>query len=301
MNMKQWLGRSVLMLAASLCVLTFTMESAEAGRLGGGRSIGKQSSSVSQQRQAAPQQAPAAAPQSAAQPQRNRWLGPLAGLAAGLGIAALLSHFGLGAGVANFVMIALMVMVVIFVVGFLLRKLKGASAGRRPAYESEYRFSHLGQETVAGPAPQSSGGYTPSNPLTEQHPVATSSAAIPAGFDTENFVRNAKVMFLRLQAAFDVCNQDDLREFTSPEMFAELKLQLQERSNATQKTDVVTLNAELLSVETHSAEYLASVRFSGMLREAADQAASPIDEVWNFSRSVSGSGGWVLAGIQQLN
>lgn len=311
---KQWLGRSLMAFAAGLFAVTLTLDVAEAARVGGGRSIGKQSNSVTQQRQAQPTQAspsqaakPAAAPQTAPQPARNRWLGPLAGLAAGLGIAALLSHFGMGEAAANFVMMALLVMAVVFVVSFLLRKLRGASAAPAP-YRPAYQYSSVGQETVTAPPPSQLGGaYAGPQPTAQsplQHPanlVAPRPLTIPEGFDTENFVRNAKVSFIRMQAAFDAANLDDLREFTSPEMFAELRLQLQERGSAKQQTDVVTINAEMLGVETHPTESLASVRFSGMLREAVDQPASPIDEVWNFARPLDGSSGWVLAGIQQLN
>lgn len=309
MKLKQWWSRSLRILAMSgavLCIVALTMEDAAAVRLGGGRSIGRQSSGISQQRQAmpppssAPQAAPSPAPASAPSP-GNRWLGPLAGLAAGLGLAALFSHFGMGGEFSNFILLALMIMAGLFVVSFLLRKLAGNPAPRRLGYQAEYHTSYLGQETVAGPAPQATEGYRPPNPLTEQHPVAASALSIPAGFDKESFVHSAKVVFLRLQAAFDAGNQDDLREFTSPEMFAELKLQLQERGSTPQKTDVVTINADLLTVETQNNDQLASVRFSGLLREETEASATPIDEVWNFARPSGASGGWVLAGIQQLN
>lgn len=317
---KSWFGRGSMFLAAGLFAVTLTLSSTEAARVGGGRSIGKQSSTVTQQRQAQPAQssstqtaapakptaAPQTAPQPAAQPARNRWLGPLAGLAAGLGIAALLSHFGMGEGVANFLMIALLIAAVVFVISFLLRKLRGSNQTPAP-YRPAYQYSAVGQETVTAPPPSQLGGSYAGTAVAQNpaaHPanlVTPRALAIPEGFDVENFVHNAKVSFIRLQAAFDAANLDDLREFTTPEMFAELRLQLQERGSAAQRTDVVTLNAEMLGVETHATESLASVRFSGMLREEADQAANPIDEVWNFSRPLDGSSGWVLAGIQQLN
>ena len=128
--------------------------------------------------------------------------------------------------------------------------------------------------------------------------VAT--ASIPEGFDTEGFLRIAKLNFVRLQAANDTKNINDLREFVSPEMHAEIKLQMDERGNTPQQTDVVTLNAELLEVVTEGSQHIASVHFSGMIREVADAAASPFEEVWNLSKPVDGSRGWVVAGIQQL-
>ncbi len=121
---------------------------------------------------------------------------------------------------------------------------------------------------------------------------------MPANFDTEAFLRNAKVYFVRLQAAWDVGNMDDIREFTTPEMFAEVKVDLASRGTGTNQTDVVQLNADLLGVEDRGNEYLASVRFSGLIRETAGVAAEPFVEVWNLSKRTGE--GWLLAGIQQV-
>ena len=107
--------------------------------------------------------------------------------------------------------------------------------------------------------------------------------------------------FVRLQAANDAGNLEDIREFVAPELFAEIKLQLDERGKAIQQTDVVTLNAELLEVVTEPTRHIASVRFSGMIREEAGAPAAPFDEVWNLSKALEGSKGWVVAGIQQLS
>ena len=104
-----------------------------------------------------------------------------------------------------------------------------------------------------------------------------------------------------MQAAYDAGNLNDLREFTSPEMFAELKLEIEDRKGAANQTDVTTLDSQLLAVQQAGDDELASVRFSGMIREQADAPAEPFDEVWNFARPLRGEGGWVLAGIQQLS
>ena len=124
-------------------------------------------------------------------------------------------------------------------------------------------------------------------------------ASIPANFDTEGFVRNAKVNFIRLQAANDAGNLDDIREFTSPEMFAEIKLGFGERHGAAQETDVAQLNAEVLDVTEESSRYIVSVRFTGLISENK-AAAEPFDEIWHMTKPIDGSRGWVLAGIQQV-
>ncbi|HEV7616982.1 MAG TPA: Tim44-like domain-containing protein, partial [Burkholderiaceae bacterium] len=122
-----------------------------------------------------------------------------------------------------------------------------------------------------------------------------------ADFDVPGFLRNAKTYFIRLQAAWDRGDINDIREFTTPEMFAELKMQLQERGATANHTDVVSLDAELLGIEVVGDQYLASVKFSGLIKESENAPAEPFAEVWNLTKPVSGKGGWTLAGIQQLS
>ena len=122
---------------------------------------------------------------------------------------------------------------------------------------------------------------------------------VPAGFDAEGFQRIAKMIFIRLQAANDAGNLDDLREFTTPEVFAEICMQLNERRGSEQRTDVVELNADVIDVAEEDNRYIVSVRFTGLLREEADAAPAPFDEIWHLTKPRSGSGGWLIAGIQQ--
>lgn len=285
-----------LMAAALVLGFTLSVGDAEAAkRLGGGGSTGMQRQSVSPSpQQAAPtaarqptQAAPsAAAPQ--AQPKRS-WMGPLAGLAAGLGLAALASHFGFGEELASFMMMALLAMVVIGVIGYFMRK-KAAAQGHQGM---QYAGAGYGQV----PPVQD---YQPAGSAAPASAAAASAANIPAGFDAEGFVRNAKVNFIRLQAANDAGNLEDIREFTSPEMFAEIKMNFGERKGAAQETDVVQLNAEVLDVTEESSRYVVSVRFTGLIREDKNAAAEAFDEIWHMTKPADGSRGWVLAGIQQV-
>ncbi len=259
---------------------------AEAKRLGGGSSFGMQRSvtprpAPAPTRQATPAPTAPASPTAAPAPKRS-WLGPIAGLAAGLGIASLLSHFGLGEEFASILMIALLAMAVVFVLKLLMRRSAPSPAPMRYAGV---------EDAVVSPAPTPTFGGS-------GEPTAPS---LPQGFDGEAFLRIAKLNFVRLQAANDARNLDDMREFVSPEVFAEIKMQMDERGDVEQQTDVVTLNAELLEVVTEAERHIASVRFNGMIRETSDGAATPFDEVWNLSKPVDGSRGWVVAGIQQVN
>ena len=286
-----------LMAAALVLGLTLSISDAEAAkRLGGGGSSGMQRQSVapSKSHEAAPaQQAarqPAQAAPQAAQPKRS-WMGPLAGLAAGLGLAALASHFGFGEELANFMMMALLAMVVLAVVGFFLRK-KAAAQGNAGM---QYAGAGAGYGGNVPPAQD----FQPAGGSIAPAAAAATVAALPAGFDADGFVRNAKVNFIRLQAANDAGNLDDIREFTAPEMFAEIKLAIDERKGAKQATDVAQLNAEVVDVTEEASRYIVSVRFSGLIGEDG-QAPAPFDEVWHMIKPTDGSRGWTIAGIQQV-
>lgn len=294
-----------MMLAAVLTLgIGLGVGDAEAKRLGGARSSGMQRQMDAPKPATPPAAAPApaatpgaaagsAAAQAAAKP-RPSWMGPVAGLAAGLGLAALASHFGFGEELASMMMIGLLVMAVVVVVGLIMRK---RAMAQQPAMASAGGMRYQAQKPVAA-----SRGYDVSMPVSGASAAnaSSSSANIPADFDVAGFVRNAKVQFIRLQAANDTGNLDDIREFTTPEMFAELKMDLSERGGSTQETDVVSVEADVVDVVEEASRYIVSVRFTGQIREEANGAVAAFDEVWHLAKPRSGTGGWLLAGIQQL-
>lgn len=292
--------RFLLLACAGIVALGLAIPDAEAKRLGGGTSKGMQRESVTPKQATPPATQPAATPQTpaATPPAKRNWLGPLGGLAAGLGIAALLSHFGLGEGMADILMILLLLMAAVFVIRILRRK---ALPDRGPLSEP-MQYAGVGgpgmspaKETIFQP-PSAPATVAQASPQTHSAP-----RAIPGGFDQEAFLRVAKLNFVRLQAANDVGNLDDIREFTTPEMFAEISIDFAARHGSPQATDVVTVDAELLEVIEEPTRYIASIRFQGMIREEKDVAAQAFDEVWNLVKPVSGERGWAVAGIQQLN
>ncbi|MBS1209011.1 MAG: hypothetical protein H6R19_1409 [Proteobacteria bacterium] len=276
--------------------LSLTIADAEARRLGGGRSAGIQRQVAPMQRQAtppstAPQQGvhPSTAPTPTAAPAQSgwrRWAGPLAGIAAGIGLAAMLSHFGVGGDFAGIILLVIGGLVAFMLIRRLL-------AGAQPQQ----------------PAPAYAGGTVSPFAREQEAPAAVGGGAAPVGnarnfpadFDVEVFERQAKLNFIRLQAANDACNLADIREFTSPEIFAEIKLEIDERGGAKQRTDVVMLNAEVLEVVEEKGQYIASVHYSGTLREEENTAPQNFDELWHLTKPVDGNRGWVLAGIQQYN
>ncbi len=279
------------------CTLAFGDAEAASKRFGGGKSAGMQRQATPPEKSAAtaPATAASAAPSAAgaAQPKRS-WMGPLAGLAAGLGLAALASHFGFGEELASLLMIGLLVMAVLVVIGLVMRR---RAAARDPAGTGALQYVAAG----AGETPAARRIDEPLLPLSSANAAATPPGKIPADFDVEGFVRNAKVSFIRLQAANDVGNLDDIREFTTPEMFAEISLNLADRGNAVQETEVVTIDTEVLEVAEEASRYVVSLRFRGLIREDKEAAAEPIDEIWHLVKPRDGKGGWVVAGIQQTS
>jgi predicted lipid-binding transport protein (Tim44 family) len=157
-------------------------------------------------------------------------------------------------------------------------------------------YASLGNETVAAPPPSQSSGFD-----SQSMGAAPAAANVPAGFDVAGFIRAAKLNFMKLQLANDSGNIEELREFTTPELFADLSKDIAERGDAKQHTDVVSLNADLLEVVTEGSHHWASVRFSGLIREHPASAPESFEEIWNLAKPLDGSTGWLLAGIQQTH
>jgi predicted lipid-binding transport protein (Tim44 family) len=290
------MNKFIAMAAAVIIGFTLNINDAEAKRLGGGSSFGmkRQATPPANNVQQAPrQQQAAAAPQ--AQPKRS-WMGPIAGLAAGLGLAALASHLGFGEGLANFMMIALLAMVVIGVIAYFMRKKAGAQAqGMQYAGAGANYGGQPGNVARPDFTPAGGSSYAPA-----AQAVESTGGNIPADFDVDGFVRNAKVNFIRLQAANDAGNLDDIREFTSPEMFAEIRMAIAERNGAEQETDVVQLDAQVIDVAEEAGRYIVSVHFNGQIREERNGPVEAFSEIWHMAKPVDGSRGWVIAGIQQV-
>ncbi len=322
-----------LLIALSMAVAAVSLSlapgDADAKRLGGGKAAGMQ-------RQAPPPAAspntanatPAAAPTAqagtaaaaagtAAAAGKRSWMGPLAGLAAGLGIAALFSHLGMGEGLANFVMLALLAVVAFIAIRFVMSRMAGKSRGgnvlRGPQLAGAGApFGGGGSDNVRSPQPlappaamerNAFGAPIERNALGEPMGLAPASAAavtpvaLPGGMLAADFERLAKMVFIRMQAANDAANLDDLRKFTTPELFASLRLDLQDRGTAKQVTDVVQINAQVVEVAQEKGQDIVSVRFHGLIREAVDAGAEPFKELWHLVRPADGSGEWAIAGI----
>ena len=314
-----------LMLAFSLAFLSMT-DAEAARRLGGGQSVGKQSSNVTNKAPpaASPQQGTPAQQAKPAQPTpptpapSRPWMGILGGVAAGLGLAWLASSLGMGAGFANFMMFALVAVVLFAVVAVFMRRRaqsqQPAYAGMAPsdaaAEPRQYNPDKIGNDASARPWERSSMAFEPAKVagagggtglrIGSALESASGSWDVPAGFDTAGFITAAKANFITLQGAWDKGDLGSLRSMMTDEMLSEIRKQLAERGPQPNHTEVVMLEAKLLGIEDLGDDYMASVEFSGMIREEPSAGPSPFREVWNMTKPKDGSIGWLVAGLQAL-
>jgi len=309
--------RTLILVLAAFAALMLTLSNlADAGRMGGGRSFGAQRQSVAPSKSAPPAGNAAAQPTTPASPAAtppagtpsapaaapsgsSRWLGPIAGIAAGLGLAALLSHFGLSEDFGSLLLLGLIVVGGVFLFRMLMARreaakpsLQYANAGGRDNVRASYD-----RETrpVWSDTPKVEPRLEPAGDA----PFGVTRKPLPEGFDAKGFASEAKRQFIRLQGSYDAGDRETLSAVMTSEMYAETGRELDERGPH-QPTEIVTLDADVLEASTEGDKHWASVRFTGVVREDGEPVSKSIDEVWNLTKPVSGTSGWLLAGITQL-
>jgi len=325
--MKLWLP----ILTLSLALLAGHAEAAK--RFGGGKSFGQQSSNVTQ-RQAAPAPTPSPAPGAAntankapaaapAPAPRRPWGAMLGGLAAGLGLAWLASSLGMGEAMGQVLMFALLAMLVMMGIGWFMRSRGQRNAARPspfafqtatpagPAPLPSYRPENVGNDASARPWERSvttnfeySGSAPLGGSMIGSGLLGSQTWGVPDGFDSAGFLSSAKGNFVSLQVAWDRADIPALRAMMTDTMLREIQAQLAEREAHTggpvNMTEVVMIDAHLLGIEDLGNDYMASVEFSGMIREEPSAGASPFREVWNMIKPKNGQSGWLVAGVQAL-
>jgi predicted lipid-binding transport protein (Tim44 family) len=290
-------------LLIGLCALliggALVVNDAEAKRFGGARSSGVQRNVTNTppasvpakpgQQQAAPagQQAAPAAGAAAAAPASGfaKWAPLLGGLAIGGLLGSMFGgHLG---GLGGILLIALLAIGAVMVFKMFARR-------REEGAPQHLQYAGMNERGSVPPSVQAAG--TAAAPAAQ----AAGRASVPAGFDDAAFLRAAKLNFVKLQVANDAGQLDEIREFTTGELFEELSRDVRERGGVPQQTDVISLNAEMLGVATEGDKHWASVRFSGLVRDTPGTEPEPFQEVWNLAKPADGSSGWLLAGIQQM-
>ena len=285
--------KSMLSVMIGLIGLAFVAFDADAARrLGGGKNVGIQRSAPTQQQKATPntpppQQQQAAPATPAPQPSGfQKWLGPLAGLALGAGLAALFFNNGMSGLLLGLLLIGAVIAVVVFAARALMR-------GRT----SEPPLQYAGAPGVEPPLSAYPGGAG-ANSVAATTAAATT-GGLPAGFDAAEFTRHAKLNFVRLQEAHDKKDLSTMRDFLTPGVYREIETDILAAGNAPRHTDVVTLEADVIDVAEEAESYIVSVRFSGLIREDTGSAPEPFSEIWHLEKARSGRSGWQVAGIQQ--
>lgn len=282
--------KTLLSLAIALTAVAFAIEDADARRLSGGRNMGMQRTPA--QQQAAPkapaqqQQQQQAAPATPAQQPAgaSKWLGPLAGLALGAGLAALFLNNGWAGLLAGLVLIGLIVAAVSLAARALLR-------GRIAREPLQYAGAGAGggSQPTIGTQPGGAGANS----------VTASLDRWPADFNAGEFVRHARRNFVRLQEAYDRKDLSVMRDYLAPEIYRQIEADIRAAGTADERTEVLTLEAEVLEVVEEAGSWIASVRFTGMLRDSSARDAKPFSETWHLEKPVDGRSGWLVAGIQQ--
>jgi predicted lipid-binding transport protein (Tim44 family) len=290
---------SILVTAAILALGLVAGDADAAKRLGGGSNIGKQRATPTQKEAPAAtpakpaQAAPAATP--ATPPPKPSFMSRFGGLIAGLGLGALLgSLFSGGLGGMGGILMLLLVAGLAFVAW------RAFAARRSPATSAPAEFAGAGNVEPTMRPVLNIGGNVSGPAETPQAAPREAPAAIP-GFEAEPFLRVAKTSFIRLQAANDAKDLDDIRDFTTPEMFAEISMQIRERGDAPQKTEVVSVNSSLVEAVVEGDYAIVSVRFTGLIREEANANPQPFDEIWHVRQDQRDrKATWLIAGIQQV-
>ena len=308
--MKQLLSKLAVVFIFGLSTLALHAEAAK--RMGSGKSIGTQ-------RQANQDRAPAttspttASPSTAAAAPSKSWMGPVAGIAAGLGLAALASHLGFGEELASIVMMGLMLVFVVFVLGYFMRK-RAVSKPYKNAMNTEMQYTNASAGNTRNESVREKNTLAYKAYMRSQEKNTTNSGigssiglasvrgkSIPSGFDTVSFENNAKANFLSIQTANDSGNLEYIRQLTTPELFYQIQEDFAGRDAEAQRNDVQNLNAEVIDVVEDTDRYLVSVRFSGAIRESNGEPAESFDEIWHLVKPVRGNSGWLLSGIQQMS
>ncbi|MFC2972765.1 Tim44 domain-containing protein [Azotobacter bryophylli] len=306
-----------LSLALAFCVaLTLSLDVNAAKRFGGGKSFGSAPTHQTTQTRQAPQQqpnsvgaAPAPAPgastttRPATQPQANpaaapvrpasgasRWLGPLAGIAAG----GLLASMFMGDGFQGF---QLLDFLIIALIAFLVFRFVVA---RR----------HKQQPAMAGHAPMPQGRAMPGAPLQRQAPAAPNAVGgsratarpvlnAPAWFNEQRFLAAAQEHFMALQQHWDANEMDKIAEFVTPQMLSFLKQERDGLGDGYQSTYIDDLHVQLDGIDDLADKTVATLTFSGVSKSSRFDQGEPFSESWRMERRQGQNQPWLLAGIRQ--
>lgn len=268
-------------LLVGLVTFTVTIENADARRFGGGASMGhysRSSSGFSSSGSSASQHGYANQPGArASQSQRNGQAGAMAqrrssGLLPGLLAGGLLGALFFG-GAFHGIQFGdiLIIAVIAFGIYWFMSRRRTSQARSSSTQQANQR----GFSAAPGAQPQ---------------------GAVPAWFNRDRFLDDAKQHFTNLQKAWDANNLDEIQTFVTPELYNLLKAERAKQPSDNQ-TEIVRLFAELGNVQQFGQQAEASVLFHGVIRENGQQ--SEFNELWHLKREVRDQSPWFIQGIEQ--
>lgn len=297
----------------SLSLLVFGLQAAEAKRFGGGKSFGYSKKMAPKQYKNTPPAAKPAAPAAGAATAKSgakasgasRFLGPLAGLAAGGLLAVML--FGDGFEGLQIMDMLLFALIGVGIWMFLRRRRATPTAYAGAPYSDTSAQPPHTPSAKAEPQQREAAASTPSyNPNAGGSLIgsavsdeANNLLVAPAWFDESAFIDGAKGHFIAVQKAWDALDVSELESYCTPELFAALQTEMAGLTPGSNHTEVDELNAETASMSIDGDYFVVSVRFSGFIKESAEADAHAFSEVWHIRRLAEGSGNWQIAGIQQ--
>ena len=301
-----------------LALATTSLDAEAAKRIGGGGSFGRPAPTFSQ-KAPAPAAAPKAPQQNAASQQRQQQTAPapkpaqkpsmmrsiLTGMAAALGISALLSLLGVdSAGLASLLTGVLIALALFFVVRMAL----GAMAQKRVGTQASTAAQTVRmppEPQNAEPAAYASQSGARAGSVMDQFSGSsvdlqndgTAEDVTPVDFDRDGFLKVALENYGKLQKAWDTGNVIEISDFTTQDVFVAITHQLRQRGHEVYQSDILELKNDLLGIAREGNVYLAAVEFRGRIRIGDETEV--VNEIWTLEKPVEGRGGWLLAGIKQ--
>ncbi|WP_296184724.1 Tim44 domain-containing protein [Pseudomonas sp. UBA1879] len=268
--------------------LTMSLD-ANAARFGGGKSMG--SAPTHQARQTAPS-APAAAPNAAGRPApaaggASKWLGPLAGIAAG----GLLASMFMGGGFEGMQFFDILIMAVIAFVIFRFI----AARRRKQQPQMAPAGAPYQRETFEQQPAQNANSMFGGSPAASARPVINA----PAWFNEERFIEAARNHFQSLQQHWDANEMDKISEFVTPQMLQFLKKERADLGDGFQSTYIDNLNVQLEGVDDRADKTIATLTFSGVSKTSRFDQGEVFSESWNMERAPGENQPWLVAGIRQ--
>ncbi|MEZ5644413.1 MAG: Tim44-like domain-containing protein [Burkholderiaceae bacterium] len=172
-----------------------------------------------------------------------------------------------------------------------------------PVIPRQYSPKNVGNDASARPWEQSAPPELTQG-SSRSAPTGWRAPKVPDGFDAEAFLADSRANFVGLQAAWDRADIPALRSMMTESMLEAIQGKLAERertgTGGDAGSEVVMLQARLLGIDESPDGYMASVEFSGLMRESADAGPNPFRELWNITRPRNGQGRWLVAGVQAL-